>query len=462
MNQDRLNQLIDAWRDDALSESQVVELNEILRESATARQAFSDEAQLHGLLHAAAAEDAVERFADLPAVTLQDGSRLLRDKSRLAMLMFISAIAAGLIVALGIQWWNKASADPTVATLASSENAAWESRLPTTAGSELTAGVLSLRSGVATIRFHSGAEVVVEAPAELELVSSMRAKLISGAAVIDVPESAIGFVVETPDGYAVDYGTRFAVRVGEHAKQSNFEVIEGEIAVHHAITGEEVRLTGEGKSVNVTERSIDVIDAETQEGISQSPENVVRLGTRGRTGSAMRRDQKRHKFIQRELLSVKHTDQEKWDHKSFFAFDISTVDLDDVLSARLRLNLVPSTRGLASRLPKINRFGIYGLTNREKDDWRFGGLWDESPGPEDGVLLGTFEVPRSAVRGTFGIQNERLLTFLQENRDRSVTFILVRETTQIEGMGPGLTHLFASDFHPEAVGPMLEFRLGEK
>ena len=126
---------------------------------------------------------------------------------------------------------------------------------------------------------------------------------------------------------------------------------------------------------------------------------------------------------------------------------------------RLRLNMVASTRGLASRLPKINRFGIYGVTRQEKADWPTDCLWEQSPGPEDGVLLGTFEIPRSQQRGSFGVENTDLLNFLKEHHDGSVTFVLVRQTSQIEGVGPDLTHLFTSDFHPEAVGPMLEFSL---
>ncbi|QDV47449.1 FecR protein [Stieleria neptunia] len=459
MNAERLSQLIDAWRDDDLSETQAEALNQILRESEEARRTFSAESRLHGLLHCAAAEDAVERVSDIPAATLQSGSRTLRSRPWPVWLMVVSAIAAGLVVAVGIQWWHGASATKSIATLTSSENAAWESELPTTPGSELTPGLLSLRTGVATVRFHSGAEVIVEAPAQLELVSSMRGKLLSGAAVIDVPDSAIGFVIETPDGYAVDYGTRFAVRVDQQEKQSNFEIIEGEIAVHHPGSGNEVRLTGQGKSATVSDKSLVVVDPEQEDDVTKPSTNVIRIGTGGRTGSAMRRDQKRHKFIARELLSVKHTESGKWDHRSFFAFDVSSVDLNQVAAARLRLNLVPSTRGLASRLPTVNRFGIYGLTNRDKDDWKYGGTWDESPGPEDGVLLGTFEVPRSQQRGTFGIQNDHLLDFLKANHDRPVTFILVRETTQIEGVGAGLTHVFASDSHPEYVGPMLEFTL---
>ncbi|PAY16095.1 iron dicitrate transport regulator FecR [Rhodopirellula sp. SM50] len=459
MSNERLSQLIDSWRDDDLSEEQTEELNQILRGSEEARRTFAVESRLHGLLHCAAAEDAVERVSDMSAATLQSGSGTLRGRSRPAWPMMVSAIAAGLFVAIGFQWWHWSSEPSSVATLTSSENAAWESDLPTTPGSELTPGLLRLRTGVATVRFHSGAEVIVEAPAQLELVSSMRGKLLSGAAVIDVPDSAIGFIIETPDGYAVDYGTRFAVRVDQQEQQSNFELIEGEIGVHHPGSGGEVRLIGQSKSATASQQSLVVVDLEQEEGVAKPSATVVRVGTHGQTGSAMRRDQKRHKFIARELLSVKHTESGKWDHRSFFAFDVSSISLNQVVAARLRLNLVPSTRGLASRLPTINRFGIYGLTNRDKDDWKFGDTWDESPGPDDGVLLGTFEVPRSQQRGTFGIQNDELLDFLKANHDRPVTFVLVRETTQIEGVGAGLTHLFASDSHPEYVGPMLEFTL---
>ncbi|MBB3204861.1 hypothetical protein FHS27_000628 [Rhodopirellula rubra] len=457
MNGERLSQLIDSWRDDELTVEQAEELNQILRESEDARQTFAAESQLHGLLHCAAAEDAVKRVADIPAATIENGRRVLRDRSSSLWLTLLSTVAAGLVIAVGIQWWQLLPGPTPVAMITSSENAAWESALPTMPGSQLPPGILSLRSGVATIRFLSGAEVVVEAPAELELMSSMRAKLLTGAAVIDVPESAIGFVIETPEGYAIDYGTRFAVRVDEQEKRSDFEIIEGEIGLHHSGSEDEIRLTGEGKSATVSDHSIQIVDREEQEGTVSRSENVIRIGTKGRTGSTLRRDQKRHKFIKREVLSVKHTAKEKWDHQSFFAFDVGEIDFARVESARLRLNLVPSTLGLASRLPKINRFGIYGLTNREKDEWEFGGTWDESPGIGDGMLLGTFEIARSQQRGTFGIENRELLDFIKENRERPITLILVRQTTQIEGVGAGLTHLFASDVHPEAVGPMLEF-----
>ena len=63
--------------------------------------------------------------------------------------------------------------------------------------------------------------MILEAPAQLELVSTMRCRLLDGVALMDVPDSAIGFVVEAPSGYAIDYGTRFAVTVDSIQGDSN-------------------------------------------------------------------------------------------------------------------------------------------------------------------------------------------------------------------------------------------------
>ncbi len=277
----------------------------------------------------------------------------------------------------------------------------------------------------------------------------------SSELVETLASEAVGFVIETPDGYAIDYGTRFAVHVDRAARRSDFELIEGEIAVHHSGTGKEVRLQEPHKTVSVHEGSVNLIDLEQQTSALDPTSDVTRIGTNGRATSVLRNN-KRHKFLDPEVLSVKKTDNGKWDHRSFFAFDLSTVDAGRLTAARLRLNLVPSQRGFASRLPELNRFGVYGLTNPAKADWTTEATWEDSPAPEDGILLGTFEIPRSQQRGSFGIANQELAEFLQTFPGQSVTLILVRETTQVEGEVPGLTHMFASDAHPEAVGPLLE------
>ena len=85
--------------------------------------------------------------------------------------------------------------EPKIATIQSCEDAAWESDLPTTPGSELLR-FLKLRTGLASIQFRSGANLILEGPAEVNLISPMKTHLVSGMAIVEVPESAIGFVLK--------------------------------------------------------------------------------------------------------------------------------------------------------------------------------------------------------------------------------------------------------------------------
>ena len=366
------------------------------------------------------------------------------------------AAAAAVMGALLSLAWPVDSKPKTIATLVSVEDAAWESSLPTAPGSSLTSGYLKLTSGLATVRFESGAEVLLEAPSNLVLISSMRGKLVSGAAVVSVPEPAVGFVLETPDGYVVDHGTQFAVSVGMTGT-SDFEVIEGEISVHLPSTGEEARLK-DRQSASISMKELKTFDGLPPEDELRESPPVLRIGTNGRTASVVRNN-KRKKRIRHELLMVKRGNAESWDQRSFFAFDVSELDLESVTSVRLRMNQVPSGIGHAIRLPKINQFVVYGMTNTAKDDWIIESLWEDSPGPEDGVVLGTFQIPRSQQRGSVSVDDGRLLDFIKDNKSRPITLIVVRETGQINGQGPGLVHAFASDSHPEAAGPVLEFSL---
>ena len=54
---------------------------------------------------------------------------------------------------------------PTVGRILSSELAGWQSDQPTIEGAEFGPGTYLLQRGVATLRFHSGAEMVLEGPA---------------------------------------------------------------------------------------------------------------------------------------------------------------------------------------------------------------------------------------------------------------------------------------------------------
>ncbi|MGI9243040.1 MAG: FecR domain-containing protein, partial [Verrucomicrobiales bacterium] len=316
-----------------------------------------------------------------------------------------------------------------------------------------------LTSGIATIRFNSGAEVMLEAPAHLVIESPMRAKLLAGSAVIDVPESAIGFVIETPDGYAVDHGTQFAVSVDRGGRKSDFEVLEGEISVHLPKTGEGVRLANR-ESASISNSQLQSFNGPLPERDVRQRPRVIKITPDGRATSIIKNNQ-REKRLDPDLLMVKNVDGNSQERRSLISFDVSGVDLESVASAKLGLKMVPSGVGFATRLPVENRFAIYGVTDSSKEDWSMDCRWEDAPTPEDGELLGTFKVRRSRQDKYCTISGDALLSFLKADADGSVTMILVRETGQIDGDGPGLVHAFASDSHPESSGPVLRLNLAE-
>ena len=425
------------------SEEEVRQLDRLLAEDADLRRKLIFEASADAGLR----EIALERVSDSAPIE----ERMFR----LNFQKMAWPIAAVLVLGVFVMFKQSNKQPEAIATLVSSENAAWESSLPTTPNSDLIPGLLNLKAGMATIEFHSGATVLLEAPASLELQNSMRGKLISGAAVIDVPEQAIGFVIDTPSGFAVDHGTQFAVVVDGAKDQSNFEVIDGEISVHLPSTGEQARLQGQGQAATLSADTLITFDALQENDLPDASPRVVRLGTQGRSTTVLRNN--RRQRLDAHLLTVKTTQKSSWDHRSLIGFDVSKVDLDSVESVKLRLNMVPRGFGFVSRLPKINRFGIYGVASTTKSNWEIESLWEDAPGPEDGILLDTFEVPRSQQRGSFQIGNEKVLEFLRAHREVEVTFVIVRETSESSGESPGLAHAFATDLHPEAAGPSLEF-----
>jgi hypothetical protein len=71
-----------------------------------------------------------------------------------------------------------------------------------------------LEAGTVEVTIQSGARILLEGPATLELLTPLRAYLQAGRAVVHVPEPASGFVQETRDANVLDVGTEFGVKVG--------------------------------------------------------------------------------------------------------------------------------------------------------------------------------------------------------------------------------------------------------
>jgi hypothetical protein len=95
-------------------------------------------------------------------------------------------------------------------------------------GDILAAGRLAFRSGRAMLTFLSGVTLVVEGPADVDLVAVDRVFCRRGKLWAKVPRGAEGFVILAPGSAIVDQGTEFAVNV-EADGRADVLVLEGKV-----------------------------------------------------------------------------------------------------------------------------------------------------------------------------------------------------------------------------------------
>jgi hypothetical protein len=183
----------------------------------------------------------------------------------------LTGLAAGVLLALTLGRWlagdsqqspgrGPEASDNTVAVLLQAAGTRWEDTgLPTRAGAALPPGWLRLKSGLAHLEFYNGATVVLEGPAELQLISRTQAYCARGKLRAVVPPGAYGFTIGSPAMDLVDRGTEFGLDVGAggrtevHVFQGKVELYEpastGRVAPRHELTtGQGVRLDGPGEA----------------------------------------------------------------------------------------------------------------------------------------------------------------------------------------------------------------------
>jgi hypothetical protein len=425
-------ELILGYLDDRLTASQFDSLQTLLRENKDARSFLLDLSTIDTKL------DDFSLSIDQETSAPQTIPVSWREYAWpvVACLLFLFLCTSGYLI----------FSEPKIATIQSCEDAAWESDLPTTPGSELTSGSLKLRTGLASIQLYSGANLILEGPAEVELITPMKSRLVSGMVIVEVPESAIGFVLETPDGYAIDYGTRFAVAVDPIKNASSFEVIDGEIGVHHPGSGSEVRLV-DNQTISIEQGIVSSLkDGEGEKKISAS--EVKKRVFAGRNSTSVIRNDQRDIYLSDDVLLVKSSDiLPSFDRRALLEFDLNGVDPSEYDKIRLSLNLVPAN-GLRSHLPEENIFAVYGI----KESWEAGLTWSKAPQIQEAEKLGTFSIPRSKQFGNYGIQTDALKKFVQSGNGK---LLIVRET--LETLGSGMIHAFANYNHPHFAPPVLEF-----
>jgi hypothetical protein len=161
-----------------------------------------------------------------------------------------SSAAALVLVLLGIiEYFHS---QRVVAELGNSVHAKWAQKPDS---NDLRAGPLELHEGVAEITFKKGTRVLIQAPCELELLSTNRMELMGGSVTAFVPEQARGFRVITPQSEIVDFGTEFGVAVAS-SKAYEVHVFKGRVGLEP-----DPRRPGTGKREDLRDGQCALADA---------------------------------------------------------------------------------------------------------------------------------------------------------------------------------------------------------
>lgn len=259
MDHERLQLLLHRHFDQMLAAEERAELERMLLASAAAREAFWEEARWHSLLRQwGEAEwgrlDANLRDVQAPPKSARWRTRLFQPG------WFIGAVAL-VALALVIHEFTigrdsrispaSSAARNSIAVLASTTEAVWTNPAEARqAGQSLAAGWLRLASGAVQIEFARGARVVLEGPAEFQLISESNAELRTGRMRAQVPEPAKGFTITTPGMVVVDRGTEFACSVPAQG-EPEVHVFVGEVDLNLARSGGVSQSLRENQAVRV-------------------------------------------------------------------------------------------------------------------------------------------------------------------------------------------------------------------
>lgn len=263
-NEVQIAELIERYYLDSLSEEEFQELTSALNDNRSWRDRFRRSARMDALLrYQSAAPPDAELSAEFTASTalvrqaIQSGSEVEDpDKGttgwiatvwrapsfRFAAFATSIATVGFILLALNYDGKNDQSiatvpvaqivekVDDGIAMVGGTVDATW-------VGTELDSGMsvprgrIELKSGLAQLEFYSGATVILEGPAMLDLKSAEEAILLSGSLSAHVPMHARGFVVRSADTRLVDLGTEFVLNVTAD-KGTEVHVINGEVQVY--------------------------------------------------------------------------------------------------------------------------------------------------------------------------------------------------------------------------------------
>lgn len=248
----QLLNLLSAWCDETISDDEIRELNDLLRGDDGAQRIYACFMAVHNTLENLGPADASARLIPFPSPAQTKPAR--RPVWRVALEI------AAVFVALGLAGWMIAGkrdsgddpgmmtsiditqiqsqpvetiapgkAETGFAILTHTLAAEWaDGARPLSSGAILGQGRVQLASGLAHLQFYNGVKVVLQGPAEFEILSMDESFCWQGRIHTTVPPHAQGFLVYTPTGELIDHGTKYGLFVGPDGS-SEVHVFEGEV-----------------------------------------------------------------------------------------------------------------------------------------------------------------------------------------------------------------------------------------
>jgi hypothetical protein len=208
-----------------------------LRAEAAQRRAYADQAQMHALLTWQQGRAAIPVRTLLSPTDIPPKPKILTFRSRMASPLLQAALAASVVLMVGLAFWQFADhgrkPDSMAVPKGVSVDILASEGSPYQVGQRVVLQKLRMDTGSLRFRISSGAVVDVEGPVVLEFMNPMRLRLLLGNITIDVGSEAKGFVLDTASALLMDIGTRFGASVGNDGS-TDVLVLDGEVEVYRA------------------------------------------------------------------------------------------------------------------------------------------------------------------------------------------------------------------------------------
>ena len=245
--QEILENLLSKLMESSLDDQEQKQLDSLLQQSEEAREYYNDYIDTHIALdwHYG------DKSLDLPS-GLEPMINQKQEKKKRPVIQFVGPIIAlAAVLTFVFLKPDQKTPNENQYTLLKSVSASWDNDSKYAVGDGFKNGSHKLNTGYCELTNNKGVKIIVEGPAEFELISEKKVKLQKGTLVATVDDDKLGFEVDTPQTNVLDLGTEFGVSVSDNG-ETEVHVLEGKVETR---TGRSKQLLKESEASFITAKS---------------------------------------------------------------------------------------------------------------------------------------------------------------------------------------------------------------